>query len=168
VFFVVKERIGCIPTACKGFCCVFFYQAMHTYGMRNEFAHLAPCTFYLAPFTPLRPLRYSLRSLRFKKSLNLTIFVYFSPINSFKERAKIIVSSYACDFPLRAWSIYRFGQTLTHVCVLMPIGASNIGHFANGVAVGFAQTLATTKVPDLYAKLSFQTINFFARSISLS
>jgi len=71
--------------------------------------------------------------------------LYFSPINSFKERAKIIVSPYACDFPLRAWSIYRLGQTLTHVSVLMPIGASNIGHFANGVAVGFAQTVSHHK-----------------------
>jgi hypothetical protein len=34
----------------------------------------------------------------------------------------------------------------------MPIGASNIGQFANGVSVGLLEQVATTKVPDLYAK----------------
>ncbi|HPT40706.1 MAG TPA: hypothetical protein PLQ44_03865, partial [Candidatus Paceibacterota bacterium] len=62
----------------------------------------------------------------------------FSPINSFKERYKrypIIVSPLDCDFPLRVWLFYYLKKALTHVCVLMPIRTSNIGHFVNGVFV---------------------------------
>jgi hypothetical protein len=43
-------------------------------------------------------------------------------------------------------------KALAHVCVLMLSRASNIGHFANGVAARSLEQVATTKIPDLYAK----------------
>ena len=51
--------------------------------------------------------------------IKVQIFLYISPINSFKER-EFIVSPYVCDFPLRVWHFQNSGSTLTQVCVLMP------------------------------------------------
>jgi hypothetical protein len=75
-----------------------------------------------------------------------------SPINSFKERDKNYSVALCCDFPLRVCPLHYFGAALTQVCVLMPIGASNLAHFADGVSVRLCEQVATTKVPDLEPK----------------
>jgi hypothetical protein len=68
-------------------------------------------------------------------------FIVSFPYKFFQRTLSYIFSPYVAIFP------YEFGisavtdrQALTHVCVLMPNRASNIGHFANGVMFGYPNT----------------------------
>jgi hypothetical protein len=70
---------------------------------------------------------------------------------------------FPCEF-----GFFLSRRTLTHVCVLMPIGQVTLVTLQTGFLFDCSNKLPPQKYPTFTLNICFQSINFFARSISLS